>query len=78
MPTEISKTSSRMSLIDLIIVKDLKRVHEFGQTIYSGISDHDIIFCSYNVHEAKPENEYISKRNYASLHYDQISLFRML
>lgn len=65
--THISKTTSKVSLIDLIITREMNSLKFFSHTFSAGLSDHDLIFYSYCIHLSTPVNTYISIINYNSI-----------
>lgn len=70
--THYSRTSPRTSPIDLLIVRKNRGVKSFGQWTLSGVSDHDIIYCTYNVRRGHRVDEYIDIHDYNSIDLNAI------
>jgi hypothetical protein len=63
-------TASSASLLDLIVVPDSDQVLNFGQVPVPGISHHDLVYVSLQIHSPKPKSQTIRHRNFRSFNED--------
>ena len=70
-PTRITDTSN--SLLDVILVTDKHLVVENG-VVNVSISDHSLVFCTWNLKLPKPSPHYICVRSYKNYNPDLFSL----